>query len=499
MEKTLSRARTRLAGMIFAVLCVLPPGARAVISFSAEGATIRSSMTAQAVVPMSGGGFRMYFSSEGYRVLSATSADQVGWTLESGVRLSTSAAAGVDSSSITSLGIFIATNAADNFMRMYYVGVSSVGYYRILSATSAWNDGLTWSKETSTHVIKNNGLGFLDSPRPFAESASLMRLYYVADNAGLNTLANYRIFTASSNDGGLTFVDDGALFSSVQAYQVSVTTLTDGRTRLYYSAPLTGETTGSQVLSAIAPSASRIFTAETGVRYSTGSSAAALTYPVVIRATETFRWRMFHSFTPAGSTIPYVTGALTSSPTIVSFSPATMQSGEVAVNYTITGEVFSPSPAVTFFTGGDSLTATTVNRPDDLNLNGSMNPFGKAIGPWTATVTNADGAQNSLAAAFEVLLPPAEVTMLDNLFRPNSGGKVTTTIKTFGSGHITVRLYSSGGQFIKTIFDDDQPAGTISTTWDGRTLSGHVVASGVYLLRITAPGADFIKKVVVIK
>jgi hypothetical protein len=176
-----------------------------------------------------------------------------------------------------------------------------------------------------------------------------------------------------------------------------------------------------------------------------------------------------------------------------------MQSGEVTVNYTITGEIFSPSPAVTFFTGGDSLTATTVNRTDDLNLNGTMNPFGKTIGPWTTTVTNADGAQNSLAAAFEVLLPPAEVTMLDNLFRPNSGGKVTTTIKTFGSGHITVRLYSSGGQFIKTIFDDDQPAGTISTTWDGRTLSGHVVASGVYLLRITAPGADFIKKVVVIK
>jgi hypothetical protein len=500
MEFLINRARHILAGMVLVACAAMPQSAQAVITFDAEGGTIQSSMTVQAIVPMSGGGYRMYLSSEGYRILSATSTDQAGWSpIESGVRLSTSATAGVDSSSITSLGIFIATNSADNFMRMYYVGVSSVGYYRILSATSAWNDGLTWVKETSTHVIKNNGLGFLDSPRPFAESTSLMRLYYVTDNAGLNTPANYRVYTASSNDGGLTFTDDGVLLTSDVAYQVSVTTLTDGRTRLYYSAPLTGETTGSQVLSAIAASGSQSFASETGVRHSTSSSSAELTYPVVIRTTETFRWRMYHSFTPSGSTIPYVTSAFTSSPTIISFSPTTMEASQSQVDYTVTGEIFSLSPAVTFFTGGDTLTATTVNRTNDLELTGSMNPLGKAIGSWTATVTNADGAAHSLTSAFRVTLPPAEITMVDNLFRPNSGGQVSASVKTFGAGHVTIRLYTSSGQLIKTLVDEDAPAGTTSTSWNGRTLSGHVAASGVYLLHINAPGADVFRKVVIIK
>ncbi len=459
-------------------------------------------MTVQAILRVAGTStYRMYLSSENLRILSATSPDLKSWTMDTGFRLSTGPYH-VDGASITSCGISVSTGSTSPFLRMYYVAISSSNEYRILSATST--DGLTFEKTESTHVIRNSGGAFLDSPRPFADSTSLDRLYYIADTAGGNTQSNYRVFTASSNDGGITHVDDGtvtALASDI-AYHVSVTSLTDGRTRLYYNAPLTGETTGSQVLSAIAAAGSTSFSKESGVRYSTPSASTELFYPVVVRTTESFSWRMFYSeTTPDVSTHTFIATALAASPTLVGFTPSALFVGDTSVSFTLTGEVFStPNPTVTFTKSGDTIATLTLTRTDDLTLTGTFSTLGKDSGAWTAVVTNADGfSTGSLSSAFTATLPPAEIVMLDNLFRPLTGGQVTVSITTFGSGRIKITLYTQNGQFIRTLFDAETSAGNFAAVWNGTTLGGSVVASGVYLLKITAPGADLIKKVVVIK
>ena len=469
--------------------------ASAVIAFTDQSQVLFSSQVVQTMLPKAGGGYRVYLTSGGVRVLSATSTDLVTWTLEAGVRLSTADTAGVDSSSITSCGVHISTQAGDPY-RMYYVGVSSVGYYRILSATST--DGLAWYKESGTRLEVGSGQGFLDSPRPIRVDTAGMRLFYVADSLGGNTPANYRIYSASSTDGGVTLSTEGARLASDQAFQVAVTTLTDGRTRIYYSAPLTGQTTASQVLSAIATDGLS-FSKESGARFSTSSASASLTYPVVVRSTEPYRWRMYCAFTPGGSTLPAAGHALAATPVILTMTPATALKTETNVPFTMTGEVFAPAPAVTFNLGASTMTATGVAASSDLQLTGNLNPFNRQTGRYNATVTNPGDFIATMTWALELKVPPGTMSILDNLFRPLKGGSARITVTTYESGRVTLRLYTSDGGLVATLLDTEMPAGDTVVAWDGKTFVGNTVASGVYLLSARAPGLETIEKIVVIK
>ncbi|MBI2362468.1 MAG: hypothetical protein HYV15_03685, partial [Elusimicrobia bacterium] len=121
-----------LLGAAAALALVRP--ACAAPSFTPEGTVLFSSVSVHSVVPIVGG-FRMYLTSGPYNIVSAVSTDQVAWTYEAGVRLST-AAASADTSSITAVAVTRSTNSASGW-RMYYVGISSTGLYQVLSATSA--------------------------------------------------------------------------------------------------------------------------------------------------------------------------------------------------------------------------------------------------------------------------------------------------------------------------------------------------------------------------
>jgi len=52
--------------------------------------------------------------------------------------------------------------------------------------------------------------------------------------------------------------------------------------------------------------------------------------------------------------------------------------------------------------------------------------------------------------------------------------------------YVTVRVFNSNGQLVRTLIDGKQSNGTNLVTWDGRDESNVQVASGVYLLRIDA-------------
>jgi hypothetical protein len=493
----LSRGALLLAWLGCMIAFAAPQKAGAVVTFTHTQDNLISSMTVQAVVPIAGG-YRMFLTSGGYQVLSATSTNHFGWTLESGVRLSTSASVtGIDASSITSVGIYISTTIGDPWT-MYYVAIDTRGFYSIVSATST-DSGTTWGKSsTGTYLLNNGGAGFLDSPRPIQTSATALRLFYIADNAGTNARANYRIHRASSADGGKTFTAETTVLASQVAYQVSVTTLTDARTRLYYAAPLAGQTTGSQILSGVSTNG-ETFTAESGVRLSTGSETAEISYPVVVRGTDSWRWRMFvQHHNP--STGPFSSDALTLDPLILTMTPTTILNSGTAISWNLTGEIFGgATPAVSFYIAGGTIAATGEVLTSDLAMTGTINPLGATPGNWNTVVTNTDGRTGTLSNAFLMDLPPGKVTVVDNLFRPLKGGTAQISVETTAPGRMRLRIFTTSGGLVTTLADQDMPAGNYQFSWDGRTSAGNYVASGVYLLHINARKANTTRKIVVIK
>lgn len=486
---------SRVLALFCLAAAILPPrAARAQVAFTPEGAVLQSSAAAQAVVS-AGGVFRMYFVRDGLQVLSSTSTDQATWSLESGVRLGTGALAELDAASITACGILPLTAPAGS-LRMFYVGVSTAGTHSLLSATST--DGLSWSKEAGVRLRAPAGSDFMDSPRPFRMNGSLTRLFYVADSSGAQNPSNYRIFSASSTDDGLTLGEEGVVLSAEPAFQVSVASLTDARTRLYYSAPVSGSTVPVRVLSAISANG-LLFSKESGVRLSTSASFATLTHPVVVRSTESFRWRMFSSYTPAGSTVPYASSALTLSPAVVGVTPSLVLNSQSTAGFVVAGEIFSPSPTLAFTLGTDTMTLFGLGPLSDISISASADPLGRNPGLWTLIVTNQDGQQGALSNALRVDTPPGNVTVLDNLFRPLLGGRALITVRTFDPGRVTLKLYTVSGSLVATLFDQDAPAGTTTVAWNGRTALGNAVASGLYLLRARGPKLDSVEKIVVIK
>jgi hypothetical protein len=56
------------------------------------------------------------------------------------------------------------------------------------------------------------------------------------------------------------------------------------------------------------------------------------------------------------------------------------------------------------------------------------------------------------------------------------------------SGRAALRIVALDGRLIRTLFDQNQPAGTHEATWDGMDNSGRRLPSGVYFYELNGPG-----------
>jgi hypothetical protein len=54
------------------------------------------------------------------------------------------------------------------------------------------------------------------------------------------------------------------------------------------------------------------------------------------------------------------------------------------------------------------------------------------------------------------------------------------------SGHVELKIFNIQGQLVRTIVDEDKPAGSYQAIWDGRSNEGILQASGVYFYRLEA-------------
>lgn len=66
-------------------------------------------------------------------------------------------------------------------------------------------------------------------------------------------------------------------------------------------------------------------------------------------------------------------------------------------------------------------------------------------------------------------------------------------------GNVSLKVYNTLGQVVKTIVDSDQQPGLYSINWDGKDNQGRQVANGVYLYRLSAGSFTDTKKLVKIK
>jgi hypothetical protein len=493
------------------LLWALAAPARAVPAFSKEAGISLSSATAQAFTgesTLNGPGtqyvnLRMYYlpaissgaphASSGTAILSATSTDGITWAQEAGVRVDTNTVPLVSASSITGCALQPLTGGG---FRMLYSIVSTTGAFRIHSATSA--DGLAWANE-ATVAVDGASTTYLGVPRLVVLNSGDWRMYYTRDFNGGNELPDRQIFTARSTDQGASWGASTVVLSTT-AYESGAAKLTDGRIRLYYSQPQNASSSATVVMSALSSDVlGTSFTEEVGASLSTPAATGAISFPVPVRSTDTFRWRLYYSFYEAYNSTGDIHSARTDAPAPISLTPATVFRSAGAIPLAISGEIFSAAPTASISRGAVTILGTGVSRTDDQNISATFATQGAALGYWDLTVTNSDGAATTLTSALLLDFAPGTVALTDNLMRPRNGTPTIIDITTFVAGPISVRVHDSEGRRIRTIFDGEHAEGSFGFTWDGKNAAGAVVPSGLYFVAVNGPKIALKSKIIVIR
>ncbi len=395
LKKALKKVGRAFGAALLIWAAAAPAGATPVFikenTISVSSATPQAFTGENAVVAGAYTNLRMYYlpaissgaphASSGTAILSATSTDGIAFVPEIGVRVDTNTVPLVSASSIT--GCALQPLTAGGF-RMLYSIVSTTGAFRIHTATSA--DGLAWANEVPV-AVDNGTFTYLGVPRLVVLNSGDWRMFYTRDFNGGNDLADRRIFTALSTDQGVTW-GASTIVISTTAYESGAAKLTDGRIRLFYTQPPINASSATVVLSALSPDAlGTSFAEETGVRLSTPVITGALSFPVPVRATDTFRWRLYHTFYEAYNSTGDIHSALTSAPDPLRLTPSTVFQSAGAIPLAVTGEIFSliaGAQAVSISKSGVTIVGTAVTRADDLNLSATSRPWGRRWGSGTS-------------------------------------------------------------------------------------------------------------------
>lgn len=65
--------------------------------------------------------------------------------------------------------------------------------------------------------------------------------------------------------------------------------------------------------------------------------------------------------------------------------------------------------------------------------------------------------------------------------------------------HTTLRIYNVRGRLVRTLVDEEKPAGIYSVIWDGKDNQGNPVSSGIYLYKLKCGEFEKTKKMIIIK
>jgi hypothetical protein len=68
-----------------------------------------------------------------------------------------------------------------------------------------------------------------------------------------------------------------------------------------------------------------------------------------------------------------------------------------------------------------------------------------------------------------------------------------------GGGHVRIDIFDVTGRLVRTLVDGFRPEGGQTVTWDGVGADGEQMATGVYFYRMTAPGVESGRKMLLLK
>jgi flagellar hook assembly protein FlgD len=110
-----------------------------------------------------------------------------------------------------------------------------------------------------------------------------------------------------------------------------------------------------------------------------------------------------------------------------------------------------------------------------------------------------DPASSGTATAVTEPVIPKTYAVYQNVPNPFNPTTVIHYDVPAGQGKVTIRIFDVGGRLVRTLLDDPQSAGQKIVTWNGRDDGGQSVASGVYFYRMTAPGYERTRKMVLLR
>ncbi len=109
---------------------------------------------------------------------------------------------------------------------------------------------------------------------------------------------------------------------------------------------------------------------------------------------------------------------------------------------------------------------------------------------------------DSCAPSVPLVVDPEHVPLrlaLDLLGAQPSHGSVGFRVQIPARMRVRLAIYDLLGRRLRTVIDEETPAGQRDLRWDGRNSSGQVVGSGVYFARLLATGGQRVARVVLLQ
>ncbi|MCZ6766301.1 MAG: aryl-sulfate sulfotransferase [bacterium] len=116
---------------------------------------------------------------------------------------------------------------------------------------------------------------------------------------------------------------------------------------------------------------------------------------------------------------------------------------------------------------------------------------------YTLGVVLADGSE-LMSQTTRVTTPVRSLTLGQN--HPNPfNPKTVISYQLPEAGFVELMVYDAGGRLVRTLVQENMPAGAKEVTWDGHDDAGNQVSSGVYFYRLTVGTQTLTRKMVMIK
>ena len=91
------------------------------------------------------------------------------------------------------------------------------------------------------------------------------------------------------------------------------------------------------------------------------------------------------------------------------------------------------------------------------------------------------------------------VTILNNVINSEQGEKVVVKVNQAQKGNLNVLVMTLDGNIVDYLHRGESEEGEHFYSWDGSNRKGNPVARGMYFIRVTGPGIDETRKVMVVK